>query len=1308
MDPTPTPPTADDRVPATTPRRRAPSAVVVWGLAGGIALAVAVVAAWAWLQSEHALRTVVRVAVEQAGGRLAVDGASGTLAGEVRVGRIAWRDEGTSVVADGVALRFSPARLLHGLVAIREAHIARLAVTLAEGDGAPPALPEAVGLPIAVDVARLAIDAVEWRSGERTGTLADLALAYRGDADAHAVRGLDVTAPGARLRGDATVAARKPFATQASLALDLDSPHPRGRVEAKVDGTLEALAVEAVSSVAGVDADARLALAPLAAQPLVSGTLRARDVDLAALDSGLPATRLAVAVDAKPTAGGFAGTVSVRNADAGPIDRGRVPLAALAAAFAFDGNTVALTGVDARLPGGGAASGAGTIELGSLRNRWSLRIDALDLARIHSSLVATALAGRIDADVDGAWQRIVADVAQDDLSLAFDARHDGRTVVAERFAASARGGTLSGRGRIALDGERAFVAEATAQRFDPSRFGAFPAGALDGTLRVEGTAGRVPRADVDVVVARGSRLAGLPMEGRARGRVDARSIADLDARIELGGTRGTARGSVGRRGEPLAIEVASDDLAQLAPLLPEGVPVLAGTLEARARVLPDAEGADVSIDARARRLRVADVASFATLRVDARARHAAPLDRPGVEALRDVVLDASATGLVVPQGSLASATAALRGSAAAHTLAFEVAEDGRRLTGRLEGALAGPWTPATSWRGRVLALSTDAVAGFGRIALASPVDVELAADRVIVGAARLAGGGAEVAFDGLAWRAGRLETRGRFTGLAVSSIAKGAGYALPWQSDLVIGGSWDLASAPHWRGTLSVARERGDVYVDDGDRNGSSRIALDLQTLQLDATIDGPRLAAKGEARARVHGAMLLDATLQAPEGAPHPLDAASRLRGMLRAHLPSLATLQPWIGTAARVRGQAIAEINLAGTLGDPAFTGQVVGYGLGVDMPQHGIYLADGRLRVVSSAEGLRLEEFEFGAGAGRFTATGTIALPGPGGATAGATRIAWRAEDFLLLNHPDRRLVLDGEGTFSREGGRWLLAGRVRADEGRVAYRSTADTTLADDIVVVGRERPTRSAAGDGLQAPLDLDLAIEFGRNFRFEGEGLSTRLGGRLQLVSRRGEPITAKGTIRAVQGTYSAFGQRLAIDRGRLIFDGPIDNPALDVVALRRNLAVEAGVQITGTVRAPLVRLTSEPPVPDSEKLSWLLTGGPPGSATQREALALQAAQAALAGRGGKTLTQQFAQNVGVDDISLQQRGGGSADDPLAGQVVAVGKRITDRLYVAFEQGLTVATNALRMEYVLSRYFTVSAFAGTTSGVELRFRRTWR
>jgi translocation and assembly module TamB len=313
---------------------------------------------------------------------------------------------------------------------------------------------------------------------------------------------------------------------------------------------------------------------------------------------------------------------------------------------------------------------------------------------------------------------------------------------------------------------------------------------------------------------------------------------------------------------------------------------------------------------------------------------------------------------------------------------------------------------------------------------------------------------------------------------------------------------------------------------------------------------------------------------------------------------------------------------------------------------------------------------------------------------------------------MNRPETRLVVDGEGTLAVEDKRIVLRGRVSADEGYVEYRPRDDTRLADDIVVVGRPRPgARTGDAVGIAAfPLDLDLEIDLGRDFRFVGEGFESRLAGGLRVTKQGGGPFLAKGTIRALRGTYTAFGQRLDIERGRLLFDGPIADPSLDIVALRKNQAVEAGIEITGSARTPLVRLTSNPPVPDSEKLAWLVTGGPAGSQSAQESAAISAATATLLSRGGsgKPVTRRLAERVGLDDISIASRYSSTSADAVGTQVVTLGKRVTDRLYVAFEQGLSVATNALRIDYVLSRYFTVSAFAGTSNGISLSFRRNWR
>jgi translocation and assembly module TamB len=57
--------------------------------------------------------------------------------------------------------------------------------------------------------------------------------------------------------------------------------------------------------------------------------------------------------------------------------------------------------------------------------------------------------------------------------------------------------------------------------------------------------------------------------------------------------------------------------------------------------------------------------------------------------------------------------------------------------------------------------------------------------------------------------------------------------------------------------------------------------------------------------------------------------------------------------------------------------------------------------------------------------------------------------------------------------------------------------------------------------------------------------------------------------------------------------------------------------------------------------------------------------------------------------------------------VVAVGKRLSDKLTLVYEQGLTIASNALRLEYSVSQTLTLRLEAGTVSGVGLFYRRNF-
>jgi translocation and assembly module TamB len=196
------------------------------------------------------------------------------------------------------------------------------------------------------------------------------------------------------------------------------------------------------------------------------------------------------------------------------------------------------------------------------------------------------------------------------------------------------------------------------------------------------------------------------------------------------------------------------------------------------------------------------------------------------------------------------------------------------------------------------------------------------------------------------------------------------------------------------------------------------------------------------------------------------------------------------------------------------------------------------------------------------------------------------------------------------------------------------------------------------------------------------------------------------GTIRVLGGTYSAYGQKLTIDHGVLTFSGPYDNPSLDILAVRRptnneqpsETNVEAGVEVRGTALAPTARLVSTPSVPDSEKLSWLVLGHGNQGTTGGEADVLGAAASALLSGSGGGFTSKVAGTLGLDEIGVA----GSAKG-LESTVVTVGKRLSSRAYLSFEQGATTATSVVRLRYKINPRVTLQFQTGTNTALDVLY-----
>ena len=350
------------------------------------------------------------------------------------------------------------------------------------------------------------------------------------------------------------------------------------------------------------------------------------------------------------------------------------------------------------------------------------------------------------------------------------------------------------------------------------------------------------------------------------------------------------------------------------------------------------------------------------------------------------------------------------------------------------------------------------------------------------------------------------------------------------------------------------------------------------------------------------------------------------------------------------------------------------------------------------------MRVEEFLL-RGAGSGTAGGTLRATGEGFWAAQGPELQATAElDHLRASiRADRDVTASGrlEARMTPAGA--TVRGRLVADQARIQVPEESAPGLGEDVVVrnapgaiaTAEQRKKREPEGSTPgRRTVDVAVNLDLGRDFRVTGRGIDTRLRGTLSVAAESFAQPRLTGTIRTVGGEFRAYNQQLDIERGVLRFTGPLDDPALDILAVRPRLEQKVGVLVSGRAQAPFIRLYSEPEMPDAEKLALLVTGRPAPATGAETALVQQAALALLSARQGGGGSGGIAGRFGLDALSVRR-------DSTEGAIVSLGKRFSRDFYAAYERSLSGALGTLSIFYDVSRRVTVRAQAGERTALDL-------
>lgn len=483
----------------------------------------------------------------------------------------------------------------------------------------------------------------------------------------------------------------------------------------------------------------------------------------------------------------------------------------------------------------------------------------------------------------------------------------------------------------------------------------------------------------------------------------------------------------------------------------------------------------------------------------------------------------------------------------------------------------------------------------------------------------------------------------------------------PWlSSGLQMTGVLGLDGQGEWLGggrfQLTAFLHSSKGKMEWKDLRGSLRSRL--EELRIDLDWRDQQLALSWEAELGTGGA--LDGEARLPIGARLPLvvDRGAELSARVQGRVGEAGLLESLIPLPIEeLSGRLAFDLQAGGSLKAPRFGGTLALQGAGAYLPQLGVNLRPVEARLQLEDEELRVEHLRLVSGESELRGGGFLRLV-DGDINY---RLTLEGDNFQAIDLPELNVRLTPRLLFEGQGGQLRISGEIGVPYLDLrGVRASPAVTHSQDVIVVGDHGET--AVNTGWRP--ELQLQVKLGDEVRLKAAGLSARLEGGAGINLDDKGALRGKGEISVAEGAFSAYGVSLDVRHGRMTYRNDLlDNPSLDILALRDAGQVLAGVQIGGTAKRPRVDLYSRPAMPEKDILYAILTGR---QATQKD-------------EGGGMLT------LG------------------SGALMAPGESLFSRLRLTNLdiQGLFAGDGGLRLRHRFAERWEVESVLGVNSGIDL-------
>jgi autotransporter translocation and assembly factor TamB len=239
------------------------------------------------------------------------------------------------------------------------------------------------------------------------------------------------------------------------------------------------------------------------------------------------------------------------------------------------------------------------------------------------------------------------------------------------------------------------------------------------------------------------------------------------------------------------------------------------------------------------------------------------------------------------------------------------------------------------------------------------------------------------------------------------------------------------------------------------------------------------------------------------------------------------------------------------------------------------------------------------------------------------------------------------------------------------------------------------------------PADMHLRFKLADPVYVRGPQANMTWRGGVTVAHNAGEPVHVEGALIADRGRINFLGHDFVIDSGRITLPerGDID-PYIAITAVTQTPEGIVTIDVHGRASRPELRLSSDPPMPESDVFALLVTGSSSGADKGEGGDVGAKAASLLAAFQNPVLQRELQDSLGIDRVGVSF--GDSVDQPI----LAVGKRVSKKVYLETRYHHNAPVNEnhaeIHLEYTIKApAWSVETFIGDAAkgGLELWWRR---